>query len=96
MRRRRRKLNPATLRLSKIADRAHIRATVLAVGIARQLERCYDYDEFKDILDIMATDLKPAFEADRDAQAAYDKACSTGRPNPVRTVRNPKKKAAKK
>jgi hypothetical protein len=108
MRVRRRKMSPAVLRLSKIADRAQLRARALSAGIARQLERCYDYDDLKQVLDLIAIDLKPAFEADRDAQAAYGKLRASrpvGKksnrkkfaiPNPVRGKSNRKRSGAKK
>jgi hypothetical protein len=91
--RRRRKLSPDVLRLSKIADRTHLRARCLAEGIAAELAHCYDYDELKDLLDIMATDLQPAFKADQAAQEAYSNARSGVRKSQAAIG---KKKAAKK
>lgn len=57
--RRRRRSTKAHLRIQKRLERAHIRREVLQHGIAQTIERLWESEDLRSILDIIVGELQP-------------------------------------
>ena len=59
LRRRRRSMTKAHLRIQKHLERAHVRREVLQHGIAQAIERLWESEDLRSILDIIVGELQP-------------------------------------